>query len=155
MSTIIELTKSFLEKFFEKILNITDYYVQDKHITLSEAFLLLITTGRALWFTIFGVNIMPVPQNGLLINEAWTPVFWVLIIAHFASFFLERPLIRTITVAAYAFVWCFLAILVALTQISSPAFPTFILFALLAVIIAARLLQDDHMGRESAGISHA
>ena len=116
-------------------------YVLARQITLSEGFLFSVTMGRALWFTMFGVNAVA-PSPSLLLNEAWTPAFWLISAAHFGTFFLSSRLIRMFIVAAYGFLWCFLAILIAFTQIESPAFPTFVAFSILAVVITMRLYSD-------------
>jgi hypothetical protein len=130
----------FFEAIIDGILAFTDYFVVRKHITLSEATLFALAATRAFWFTLFGVNIGPSP--GPLAHEAWTPFFWLLTLAHFATFFMSDLIYRIGVLCAYAVIWCFLAMLVAVTTYTSPALPTFMTFSFLSVFIAVRLIRD-------------
>lgn len=146
------MTKQKWELFFEVIIDgilaFTDYFIVKKHIKLSEAALFALMLLRSVWFTVFGVNIGP--ATAPLSHEAWLPVFWLLTIAHLASFFIERLTFRIGVLIAYAIVWCFLAILVLLTAHTSPALPTFAVFSFVSGFIAVRLIGDWQAQRRQA-----
>lgn len=128
-----------VEALIDGIISFTDYFIIQKHVTLSEGVLFALSFVRAVWFTAFGVNLGPMP--GPLTHEAWTPVFWLLSVFHVIAFF-RSTTYRIVAMGLYGFTWCFLAILVALSTFSSPAFPTFMTFAVLSVFIAFRFARD-------------
>lgn len=134
------MNSTLLDTIIDAIVRFTDYYIVEKHITLSEGFLFTANLGRVIWFTIFGVQIS---VGGLITHEMWMPIFWGLTIFHFLTFFLKDLRFRIASLLGYAFLWCFLAILLGFAQISSPGVPTFAVLSLLAVFIAVRLLRDN------------
>jgi len=130
----------FFEVMIDTIIAFTDHFIVAKHITLSEATVFCLAFGRAVWFTIFGVNIGAMSQP--MTNEMWLPFFWLLTIAHVGAFFVEDKIYRIIVLCTHALVWCFLALLVAITSHGSSSVPTFLTFSLLSVIMAVRLIKD-------------
>ncbi len=144
-----EMTKHKWEIFFEAVIDcvlaFTDYFVVRKHIKLSEAALFSLMFLRSVWFSVFGVNIGPTAAP--LSHEAWLPIFWLLTIAHLVSFFVRDLIWRIAVLVAYAAVWCFLAVLVLLSAHTSPALPTFGVFALISVFLAVRLIKDWQIQR--------
>src|SRR4051812_4358803 len=117
--------ESRLMRLFDLILDriesVTDYFIA-QHITLSEGFIFAISASRAIWFTVFGVNMSPMPTDSLLSQWGWIPVFWVLTVSHAVTFFFTSKLPRAINCIASSLLWMTLALLVAMTQLSSPAF---------------------------------
>lgn len=130
----------FVDGLIDAISAFVDFFVIGKHVTLSEAALFFLAFGRAVWFTVFGVNIGPTP--GLLTHEVWTPFFWLVSLFHFGAFFTDNPVYRIAVLLLYAVVWLFLAILVGFTQYTSPALPTFTVFSFVSAFIAVRLIRD-------------
>jgi len=129
----------FIDIILDGIESMKDYVLAHQ-ITLSEGFLLLFTTGRALWLTAFDVSVTASP--GALLNASWMPVFWAISALHFIAFFFTSKLVRVGVTGLYALVWCVLAFLVGLTQPTSPFLPEFISLSLLAAVIAIRLYLD-------------
>lgn len=134
--------ETLFEAVIDGIIAFTDYFIIRRHITLSEGILFALLTVRAVWFTIFGIDMGSITTPGLLTHEAWTPLFWLLVIFHFIGFFQTNLLYRIIVVGLYAILWCFLGLLVAFSQYTSPALPTFMTFSLLSVFITVRLIRD-------------
>lgn len=131
---------SIFDSIVDAIVRFTDYYIIEKHITLSEGFLFTLGLLRSVWFMIFGVQLTVI---GPVSHEVWMPVFWGITIFHFLTFFLHDLRFRIIATTVHAFTWCFLAILMCFAQFTSPAVPTFTVLSLLAVFISVRLMRDN------------
>lgn len=145
---MVEALEKILDVILERIIAFSDYFIVAKHITLSETTLFAFVFSRGVWGTIFGIHM--VADNPMLSSQGWTLVFLVLGIAHFISFFLSGFRIRIITLCAYGFVWCFLALLVAMTSYSM-AIPTFLILAFLSAFLVVRLIKESRVGRITAG----
>lgn len=128
-------TMKYLDFILDNIIKISDYFLIEKYITLSESILFFAALTRAIWFSAFGVQMYSLPSN----NDIWIPVFLTVSIVHFATFFLSNLWYRSLALIFHAFIWCLLAILSATHNPQSPAFPTFIILALTAVFIAVRI----------------
>lgn len=132
----------YLDQLASWVVKFTDHYILDRRITLSEGFLFVTFLVCSMWFTAFGVSFTGALRNGFA-GDFWVPIFWVLTIAHFASFFFKNLHPRAIIVGIYAVVWSFVAILLLMVgDLSSPAIPTYLAFAWLAVCISVRLTQE-------------
>ena len=129
-----------VDMLIDRIILFTDYFIVTKHITLSESGLFFLSVARAIWFSMFGVNLGP--AGGPLNHEAWTPIFWLVSLFHFAGFFSSNLIYRISVLCLYGFMWCFLGLLVLQTTVTSPAVPTFLIFSLMSVFIAIRLIKD-------------
>lgn len=124
------------------LMSFTDYFIVKKHITLSEGALFTFMLTRSIWFSIFGVNIGPNMNGPGLTSDLWLPLFWFLTAAHTVSFFLPHLRFRIGVLFVYSGLWIFLATLVALSSVASPALPTFVTFSFLSAFIAIRLERD-------------
>lgn len=130
----------FIDHILDFIIKFEDYFLIRKHITLSESALFMLSLGRCLWFTLFGVQMGSF--SGPVTHAAWTPIFWMVTIAHFLSFFGSLT-VRIGAVILQAFLWSVLSILIAFGDYHSPALPTFIVFTFTAAFIAVRLMRDN------------
>lgn len=119
---------------------IRDHFIISHHVTLSEGFLFSLAAIRSVWFITFGVNIGA--MDGPLAHDAWTPIFIAATIAHLASFLFRDLWVRAAVMCAYALVWSTLSLLAAMVKVSSAASPTFMICALIAVIIAVKMLRE-------------
>src|SRR5687767_464832 len=124
--------RELLEQVGEKLLDVSDYLVYRKCVTLSEAVLFGQTIGRALWYLFFGVT------GGIYLTIApsriWVAIFGGLAIVKILSFFLFDVRFRGLTCIASALLWPSLTILAVMSGTTDPAVPTFAVFALLSLI---------------------
>lgn len=138
MDTVLK--QSLGVRIIERILDISDYFIYKKHVTLSESFLFVIVFARAIWYSIFGMT------GGVLDSiftvHVWAGVFIALAVAHIAAFAFKQTFVRSLIVASYACLWMFLTILATASSSNTPAAPTFAAFTLMAVIVAYRLYKD-------------
>ena len=143
MTHIFAMTaRNFFAELAEIILEMKDFFVFKRHITLSELFLFLWTCSRAMWFAVFGV------VGGLftMVLPDWAWVFLFVSLALFKMFSLiaNRYSLRIAGVFASALLWTTLTILAAIAGRPEPILPTYGLFALLSIIIAVRLIHDEN-----------
>lgn len=128
----------FIDTLIDSIIKFSDYFLIEKHVTLSEGTLIAVSFGRAVWFSIFGVQMI----DGIISHGGWTFVFIGITLVHFLTFFADNLWYRIMANALQALLWCTLAILASMTYFSSPTVPTFVVFSLTAVFIAVRLMRD-------------
>lgn len=130
--------QKIVDVLIDGIISFTDYFIVGKHVTLSEGTLFVLSAGRAIWFTIFGVNI---GGSQMLTHDVWIPLFWTVSIAHVVSFFISLKM-RIVVMMSYACLWCFLGILMLMANPSAPHVLNFFTFSVLSVFIAVRLMSD-------------
>jgi hypothetical protein len=131
----------FFTELAEIILEMKDFFVFKRHITVSELFLFLWTCSRAMWFAVFGV------VGGIftmvLPDWAWVCLFVTLALFKTFSLIANRYSLRIAGVFASALLWTTMTILAAIAGRPEPILPTYGLFALLSIIIAVRLIHDE------------
>lgn len=145
MHPTLEMKPSFsfsilLDNVLEKILDVADYMIYKKHITLSEGVLFAQTASRGIWYAIFGVT--GGIYGSIFPSHIWVGIFAGLAIAKLLSYFLADNRLRSITVIGSALLWTFLTILAVVSGSTDPVAPTFAIFALLSLIIVVRLIRD-------------
>ncbi len=131
---------TYLDRVLHLIESIADYFIFQRHVTLSEMILFLLAFLRAGWFTAFGVNIGP--SNAPLSHEVWMPIFWIISLGHITAFFMRSIQYRIIVMCVYGFMWLFIGALVSFSSFTSPAVPTFALFGIASMFVAVRLMKD-------------
>lgn len=143
MTHVLMMTaRNFLSELAEIILEMKDFFVFKRHITLSEIFLFLWTCSRATWFAVFGVvgGIFTMVLPGWF----WITVFVSLALFKGVSLIVDRYSLRIAGVFVSALLWTTMTILAALANRPEPILPTYGLFALLSIIIAVRLIHDEN-----------
>lgn len=125
----------FLTGIVERIVAISDYFIFEKRISLSEGLLFLVAALRTPWFIFLGVN---QPSYDYIFPDfTWILIFAGLSGAHFAAFFFKSLKFRCAVVCLYGSLWLFLAIIAGLNRTTSPAIPT-----LLPLAFASSFLAD-------------
>jgi hypothetical protein len=139
--TLMMTARYFFTELAEIILEMKDFFVFKRHITLSELFLFAWTCSRATWFAIFGVvgGIFTMALPGWF----WITVFMSLAIFKAISLVVNRYSLRIAGVFVSALIWTTMTILAAIAGRPEPILPTYGLFALLSIIIAVRLIHDE------------
>lgn len=132
--------REFVGKLLDRILNITDFLIYRKHITLSELALFTWTLGRAIWFSVFGVSggVFDLMFNG----TAWISIFWLLAGFKVAGYLFLDLRFRRWGVIASAVLWGSLTILAIISGSTQPIAISYGTFFLLAMVIAIRLKND-------------
>jgi hypothetical protein len=141
----LELTqslRSMLHDLIERLLDVSDYFIYEKKVSVSEGFLLLLAASRAIWYLIYGVSGGII--NYVFPDAAWIILFTVQSALHLAAFFSPTTYSRALVSSSYALIWMFLFVLAVIAPQNSPAAPTFAVFALLSAFIAVRLFRDAH-----------
>lgn len=139
VQTTMSAINRVIDVIIARIEQIADYIIFEKHITLSEGSVFMLSLWRAIWYSVFGVQLGN--MQGSVLSDAWIFAFAGVTIVHFISFFLGLWA-RIIAVIFQAFLWCFLALLVALHDISMPTVPAFFIWSTMAVFIAIRLMRE-------------
>jgi hypothetical protein len=129
-----------LAQLLERVLDIADFFVYRKNVTLSELVLFSWTLSRAVWFSVFGVSggVFDLVFNG----TAWISIFWLLAIFKVAGVFLLDNRFRRWGVIASAILWGSLTILAIISGSTQPVAISYGIFFMLAVVIAIRLKND-------------
>lgn len=134
----------FVGAMLDRILNLSDFLVYRKRVTLSELVLFSWTLSRAVWFSIFGVSggvFDLIPFRG----TAWIAIFWMLAAFKVAGVFFLDNRFRRWGVIFSAFLWGFLTILAIVSGTTQPVALSYGIFFMLAVIIAIRLKDGPHV----------
>jgi hypothetical protein len=139
--TVRQSIRGLISQILERILDISDYFIYRKHVTLSELVLFSWTLSRAVWFLMFGVSggifdVLPMP------GYFWITVFWILALFKSLSCFFLDNRFRAAGVIASAIVWGTLAILAAFSGTTQPIALTYSIFTGLSLFIAIRLIND-------------
>jgi hypothetical protein len=129
-----------LEEILERILNLADFFIYRKRVTLSELVLFAWTLSRAIWFSIFGVSggVFDLVFKG----TTWVSIFWLLAIFKVVGVFFLDNRFRRYGVVISAILWGFLTILAIISGSTQPVAISYGIFFILAVIIAIRLKND-------------
>lgn len=140
--TITIATTTLLESVITRIVDIADYFIYKKHVSMCEGFLFAIVIVRGPWYAINGIK-------GSVVDYVWPDWVWVAIftvlgVTHFAAFFFRSCYPRAVIVALYAVLWMFLAILSVIASTLTPAAPTFGIFAFFSLLMAVRINRDCH-----------
>jgi hypothetical protein len=143
IATLKRAIDSLMETLIDRIVLFTDYFIVQKHITLSETAMFAFSLSWTLWFVFVGVYV----SEMALSRAIWATLFAMTTIAHFCSFFFKDIVGRAFVACAYAFVWCFLTLLSAYTGSVAPAVPTLFVFTFLSVFIAVRLFRERQQGQ--------
>lgn len=135
-----QIARHIIGQLLERVLDIADFFIYKKNVTLSELVLFSWTLSRAVWFSIFGVSggVFDLVFNG----TAWISIFWLLAIFKIAGVFLLDNRFRRWGVIASAILWGSLTILAIISGSTQPVAISYGIFFLLAVIIAIRLKND-------------
>jgi hypothetical protein len=141
-TTIRQRLEYLIDQLIERILDITDYFIVVKHITLSEWFLFALAFGHAAWFMFFGV--VDANYDYYFDTPFWTIVFSLISFCHFVGFFFKSLHVRIGAVYAHSFLWAFLTILAAYAKTGAPAVPRMIVFTLLSAILVVRLSSEKN-----------
>jgi hypothetical protein len=133
--------RQLLSEVLELLLDIGDFFIYKKHVTLSELVLFSWTLSRAIWFSIYGVNggvfdVVPIPYG------IWVAAFWALALFKIVSCFLLDNRFRSWAVIASAVLWGSLTILAAFSGSTQPVAVTYGIFTALSLFIAIRLIND-------------
>lgn len=134
-------TTSYLDAFLERILDLSDYFVYRKRISLSEGFMHWLVLSRAVWYSLYGATGGGVVDL-LFPSRVWVALFWLLAVGQFAAFFSRSHLPRSAAAFTQGVVWAFLSVLSFMSNPASPAAPTFAVFSLVAVCLTVRLFRE-------------
>jgi hypothetical protein len=134
-------TGGIFNTILDGILNIKDFIVYKKHVTLSELLLFSWTVSRAIWFSIYGVSggVFDLIFAG---NSTWVSIFWLLAIFKVSTFIFLDTWYRSLGVIASAILWGTLTILAIISGSTQPVAISYGIFAILSIIIAIRLRND-------------
>lgn len=131
-----------IDSIIERIIDIADYFVVVKHITLSEWILFGIAFVRAAWFILFGA--IDHNYDLYLPSLFWTSIFAGLTLLHFSGFFFKSLNVRIVAVYGHSFVWGFLTLLALYARADAPAAPQLFIFTILSAILVVRLSSDKN-----------
>lgn len=130
---------NLVDRLLNLIEHFADHFVFKQHVTLSETMLFGAVICRAVWFSLFGVQIgIDTVGNDL----PFVIIFWTAALVHILSFFSKSLKLRILVMGIYGFMWVFVAGLVSFTSFGSPSVPTFAIFGLSSIFIAVRLMGD-------------
>lgn len=138
----LRFTRYAAEKFVDmivgRIILFTDYFILQKHVSLSEASLFIFCCTWALWLMAADVTL----SAGIIGRYTWIFIFSVLAVAHFTAFLIGNVGSRACIAALYAAVWLFLAIITIHARLPAPAAPTLLVLSLMSIFISVRLFRE-------------
>lgn len=135
----IEIKAKFaqlLDAIIEAIVSAQDFFLY-RHITVTEAFLFLFSSGRALWFLAFGVQ--NANYDYYFPDAVWIGYFSAAAVIHLIGFFRRSCRLRKYAATAYTIAYAFLMWLAFAAKTNAPAVPSFAALTLFSFFLIVRI----------------
>lgn len=132
-----------VEAIIEQIMVMADYFYTKKHVAISEWILWMIAAIWVVWLMVFDVSSSSKTYAYIYNVRLWAVAFSLTFFLHTLGIVREVVFLRRVGMYFYATIWAAWAAMAMAANINSPAGAIFIVYFILAVVLAVRLKREE------------